>query len=142
MRDIVLCSGNSAKLQTLNYLAEDSKYKGLFSVKVPESIDVKEDGATFQENAHHKLREYMKAYRNEFPCAIFMAEDSGLQIQALYGEPGVYSRRYLGEDVPYEDKMKNILSRMENEKNRGCRYFSYVAEAVPTLNDTGIHPSL
>lgn len=61
-----------------------------------------------------------------------MADDSGLEIDALNKEPGVYSARYLGKDTPYVEKNAIILKRLEHATNRSARFISVVAIAKPS----------
>lgn len=70
--------------------------------------DIIEDGKTFEENAMIKAKEIAK-YTDE----IVLADDSGLEIDYLNKEPGIYSARYMGEDTPYEVKNANLLERLK-----------------------------
>lgn len=92
------------------------------------NIDIIEDGKTFEENAIKKAVEIMNITNK-----IVLADDSGLEIDYLDGEPGVYSARYMGEDTPYEiknNKILDILKDVEEEK-RGARFISVIALAIP-----------
>ena len=62
-----------------------------------------------------------------------MADDSGLEIDCLNGEPGIYSARYLGEETPFEVKSRDFLRRMENvpEQKRGARFVCAIAAVFP-----------
>jgi len=66
-----------------------------------------------------------------------MADDSGLEIDALNKEPGVYSARYLGKDTPYVEKNAIILKRLEGVENRAARFISVVAIASPHSGMSG-----
>ena len=91
--------------------------------------EVEETGKTFAENALLKAR--AGCADSMMPC---IADDSGLCIDALNGEPGVYSARYLGEDTPYAEKMRLILERMRDvpAEKRTARFVSAVACVFPT----------
>lgn len=83
--------------------------------------DIEETGLTFDENARLKA---LHIYRlTNIPC---IADDSGLEIEALNNEPGVYSARYLGENTSYLIKNQVILDRMKDSINRSARFVSVV----------------
>ena len=90
--------------------------------------DVEETGATFEENAMLKARS--GCADSMMPC---IADDSGLCIDALGGRPGVYSARYLGEDVSYPQKIAGLLEELKNipEEKRTARFVSAVACVFP-----------
>lgn len=74
-------------------------------------LEIEEDGATFEENAIIKARAVAKALAEqgkEQECVV-MADDSGLEIDCLNGEPGIYSARYLGEETPFEVKSLSLI---------------------------------
>ena len=87
-----------------------------------------EDGSTFKENALIKARAVWNCTGD-----IVLADDSGLVIDYLNGEPGIYSARYMGEDTPYEEKNKNLISRMEGagEGERSARFVCAIAAILP-----------
>lgn len=91
--------------------------------------DIIEDGATFGENAVIKA----KAVAEFAPDAIVMADDSGLEVDYLNKEPGIYSARYLGEDTSYREKNANIISRLEGVpvEKRSARFVCAIAAALP-----------
>ena len=84
---------------------------------------------SFEENAVIKA----KAVSEVVPGAIVLADDSGLQIDYLNGEPGIYSARYLGEDTSYHVKNANLLARLEGvaEEKRTARFVCAIAAAMP-----------
>ena len=89
-------------------------------------FDIVEDGTTFQENAAIKA----DFIRNQ--CNIMaIADDSGLEIDALNKEPGIHSARYLGHDTDYTYKNTVILERMKGVTNRSARFVSAIALAIP-----------
>ena len=100
--------------------------------------DVVEDGATFEENAMIKAKEIAK-YTDE----IVLADDSGLEIDYLNKEPGIYSARYMGEDTPYEVKNANLLERLKGveKEKRTARFVCAIACAFPdghTITTRGV----
>lgn len=91
-------------------------------------VDVEENGQTFEENAVIKAREIMKVTGE-----IVMADDSGLEVDALNKEPGIYSARYMGHDTSYHVKNKNIIDRLEGKQGaeRSARFVCAIAAAFP-----------
>ena len=79
-----------------------------------------ETNPTLQENALQKAK-YVNTHYG-FNC---FADDTGLEIDALGGEPGVYSARYAGEDCNAEDNMQKVLKRLSGEENRMAKFISY-----------------
>lgn len=94
--------------------------------------EAEENGATFIENAIIKARDIAA----RVPDAIVMSDDSGLVVDALDGEPGIYSARYLGEDTPYSIKNANIISRLEGipMEERTARFVCAIAAVLPDGN--------
>ena len=90
--------------------------------------DAEENGTTFEENALIKARAVA-----EQTDALVLADDSGLEIDYLGGEPGVYSARYLGEDTSYEIKNQKILDRLAGvpEEKRTARFVCVIAAVLP-----------
>ena len=86
--------------------------------------DIEENGKTYEENALIKARAVAA-----FTKDIVMADDSGLEIDALNKEPGIYSARYLGEDTPYSIKNANLIQRPEEK--RTARFVCAIAAVLP-----------
>ncbi len=84
--------------------------------------EIIEDGATFEENAMIKARAV--SFACEYPC---IADDSGLEVDALGGEPGIYSARYAGEHGNDEENIKKLLLRLDGVKERSAHFVSAVA---------------
>jgi XTP/dITP diphosphohydrolase len=117
-------SGNAGKLrefrlagQLLNVDVEP--LPGLKSIIAPE-----ETGATFEENACLKA-----AYYSRFAPGLLFADDSGLAVDVLGGEPGVYSARYAGEHATDEDNNHLVLERLGNNPDRTARFVCVIALA-------------
>ena len=102
---LVVFTNNAHKLQEMREILDGLSYsvQGYREV-FDRDIDVVEDGLTFQENAIKKVHALP-----DIPNAYFLAEDSGLEIDALNGRPGVYSARY-GGDVSFQEKCANFES--------------------------------
>lgn len=97
--------------------------------------DVVEDGATFEENALIKATEIAKIARQmpAYADAIVLADDSGLEIDYLNKEPGIYSARYMGEDTSYDIKNRSFLERLAGvaDAERTARFVCAIAAAFP-----------
>lgn len=93
------------------------------------SAEIVEDGSTFQENAMKKARAIARLLPND----VVMADDSGLEIDYLNKEPGIYSARYMGEHTSYDIKNNALLQRMENvpEEKRTARFVCAIAAVFP-----------
>ncbi|MFR4987258.1 MAG: XTP/dITP diphosphatase [Lachnospirales bacterium] len=127
MKEVVFATKNKGKIKEIQaILGNEYIVKSMEEIGI--NIDIIEDGKTFEENAIKKAVEIMNITNK-----IVLADDSGLEIDYLDGEPGVYSARYMGEDTPYEiknDKILDILKDVEEEK-RGARFVSVIALAIP-----------
>lgn len=90
--------------------------------------DVEENGTTFEENAVIKATEIMK-----LTGEIVLADDSGLEVDALDKEPGIYSARYMGYDTSYHIKNQNIIDRLAGKsgEERSARFVCAIAAAFP-----------
>jgi XTP/dITP diphosphohydrolase len=95
------------------------------------AINIVEDGTTYEENALIKVRAV--AAQPQAQGCIVMADDSGLEIDALNKEPGVYSARYLGEDTPYSVKNAELIHRLEGvpDEKRTARFACAIAAKLP-----------
>ena len=126
MERIVFATGNKGKLAEIREILKD--YEVVSMAEAGVDVDIIEDGSSFEENAMKKAEAVWKV------CGcLVMADDSGLVVDALGGEPGIYSARYLGEDVPFSEKMDDILRRMENvrEEERTARFVCAMAAILP-----------
>ena len=127
MKEIIFATKNKGKIKEIQaILGNDYIVKNMEEIGI--DIDVVEDGKTFEENAIKKAVE-IKNVTNK----IVLADDSGLEIDYLNGEPGVYSARYMGEDTPYDVKNAKILEILKDveEDKRGARFVSVIALAMP-----------
>ena len=90
--------------------------------------DIQETGTSFEENAAIKAETICK-----MTGAVALADDSGLEVDYLNKEPGIYSARYMGEDTSYDIKNANIISRLEGgpEEKRTARFVCAICAAFP-----------
>lgn len=115
-QQIVLASGNKGKLKEFEqmFAAFNIQMLAQSEFDVPE---VAETGTTFVENAIIKAR-----HAAEITGMAAIADDSGIEVDALQGEPGIYSARYAGEEATAEDNYQKLLAAMEGESNRKARF--------------------
>lgn len=125
---IVFATGNEGKMKEIRLILADLGLEILSMKEAGVDLDIVEDGKSFEENAAIKARAVW-----EKTGGIVLADDSGLVIDYLDGEPGIYSARYLGEDTSYEYKNRVILERMEKAQGeeRSARFVSAIAAVLP-----------
>lgn len=122
MKTILIATNNQHKVEEFQQMLQPYGYNVKSLKDVGIDMDVEETGTTFQENAMLKARacyEYVK-----IPV---LADDSGFSVNALNGEPGIYSARYLGKDTSYDIKCQHIIELCENASDRGCVYTCAIA---------------
>ena len=125
---IVFETGNEGKMREVRLILQDLGFPVLSMKEAGVSLDIEENGTTFAENAMIKARAVW-----EKTGGIVLADDSGLVVDYLGGEPGVYSARYLGEDTSYEIKNQAIIDRLADakEEERTARFVSAIAAVLP-----------
>lgn len=127
-RRMILATGNEGKMKEIRLMFEDLKLEILSMKEAGADLDIAEDGSTFQDNAEIKAKAVWDVTGD-----LVLADDSGLIIDYLNGEPGIYSARYLGEDTPYEEKNQIIIDRMAGTcgTERSARFVSAIAVVLP-----------
>jgi len=128
MRRLLFATGNAGKLREIREILADLDMEVVSMKEAGITIDIEENGSTYEENALIKARAVAAATGD-----IALADDSGLEIDCLNGEPGVYSARYMGEDTPYSVKNAELLKRLEGvpEEKRTARFVCVIAAAFP-----------
>lgn len=128
MTEIIFATGNKDKMREIREIMADCDVHIVSMKEAGIRVDIVEDGTTFEENAKIKARA-VAAHTD----AIVLADDSGLEIDALNKEPGVYSARYMGEDTSYRIKNGNLIQRLEGvpDEKRTARFVCAVAAAFP-----------
>lgn len=128
MKQLIFATGNEGKMREIRQILSDLDYEILSMKEAGIDTDIVEDGDTFEANAIIKA----KAIMEETGC-LTLADDSGLEIDALGGEPGIYSARYLGEDTSYEIKNQKIIERLQDvpEEKRTARFVCAIAAVFP-----------
>lgn len=130
MKKIIFATGNQGKLREIRDILGDLGMEILSMKEAGINVDIVEDGKTFEENAVIKAKAVAAALPDDMD-AIVMADDSGLEVDALNKEPGVYSARYMGEDTSYRIKNMNIVERLEGVpvEKRTARFVCTIAAA-------------
>ena len=107
MKKIIFATGNQHKLEEIRAILPGFDIISAKEARV--SLDIEETGTTFKENAYIKAKAIW-----DITGGIVMSDDSGLEVDYIGGEPGVYSSRYMGEDTSYTIKNQNIIDRLKN----------------------------
>lgn len=154
MYHIIFATGNAGKMKEIRQILSDPELSVYAMKEFGLNPEINENGKSFAENAVIKAQTVASAYREKYRNAdrqkqqtmpdpaetIVMADDSGLVIDYLNGEPGIYSARYLGEDTSYHIKNANLISRLEGvpEEERTARFVCAIAAVLPddTLLET------
>ena len=128
MKKLIFATGNAGKMKEIREILGSPDLEILSQKEAGIETHAEENGTTFEENALIKARAVA-----EQTDALVLADDSGLEIDYLGGEPGVYSARYLGEDTPYEIKNQKNLDRREGvpEEKRTARFVCVIAAVLP-----------
>jgi len=125
-KTVVLATRNQHKIQEIRALLADVPMTFLSLADFPDLPEVVEDGSTCQENAVKKARETALGTGHWA-----LADDTGLEVEALGGRPGVYAARYAGEHATYADNCEKLLEELNNvpEEQRKARFLTVMALA-------------
>ncbi|MED4048708.1 XTP/dITP diphosphatase [Priestia megaterium] len=128
MREIIIATKNAGKVKDFETLFSPKGFKVKSLLDFPEIEDVEETGVTFAENATLKAEAISSALNKPV-----IADDSGLAIDALNGEPGVYSARYAGENKDDNANIEKVLQKLNDVpfEKRTARFHCALAIAVP-----------
>ena len=128
MTQVIFATKNKGKIREITELLKDMPLEILSMEEAGLSMEIEENGTTFEENALIKARAVCKA-----SGCYALADDSGLAVDYLDGAPGVYSARYMGEETPYEIKNQKIISLLEKAKGkeRRAQFVSVIAFVTP-----------
>jgi XTP/dITP diphosphohydrolase len=125
---LLVATHNSSKLAEISKFLGEAPYELVSLSDLGISYDVEETGTTFEENALLKAKAY---------CALSglptLADDSGLEIDALNGAPGIYTKRYMGNHLTEQEKREALLAKLADVpvSQRGARFISVMALAWP-----------
>ena len=125
---IVFATGNEGKMREVRLILADLGMEILSMKEAGANPDIVENGKTFGENAQIKAQAVW-----EQTGGIVLADDSGLVIDYLNGEPGIYSARYMGEDTSYEIKNQALIERLAGAEgeDRSARFVCNIAAVLP-----------
>ena len=126
---IIFATKNNHKMKEIREILDGLGYEILSMTEAGVDIDVVEDGTTFEENALIKSR----TIRDHVKNAIVLSDDSGLEVDYLNGQPGIYSARWMGEDTSYDIKNQKLLNLLEGvpEEERTARFVCAIGAAFP-----------
>ena len=126
---IIFATGNENKMKEIRMILADLGLEILSMKEAGVFEEIEEDGMSFEENAEIKARAISRVMTND----IVLADDSGLEIDYLNKEPGVYSARYMGENTSYRIKNQIILDRLHGVPDivRSARFVCVIAAAFP-----------
>ena len=128
MKHIIFATSNEGKMKEIRLILKDLGIPVLSLKEAGISVDIVEDGTTFEENAIIKV----KAIR-PYTDGIILADDSGLEVDYLNKQPGVYSARFMGEDTPYTVKNQWIIDELKGveKEKRTARFVCSIAASLP-----------
>ena len=128
MKKIIFATGNQDKMREIREILADIDAEVVSMKEAGIHADIVEDGSTFEENAVIKAKTIC-----ELTGEITLADDSGLEIDYLNKEPGIYSARYMGEDTSYDVKNKNLIDRLDGvpKEKRTARFVCAIAAVLP-----------
>lgn len=125
---IIFATGNEGKMREVRMILGDLGIQVVSMKEAGVTAEAEENGTTFEENAIIKAKEIM-----EKTGEIVLADDSGLEVDALGGEPGIYSARYMGHDTSYHIKNNSLIERLEGKtgEERSARFVCAIAACFP-----------
>ncbi|WP_294152634.1 XTP/dITP diphosphatase [uncultured Clostridium sp.] len=130
MKKLILASNNNKKIKELKEILSDIQVKVRSLSDEGIHIDVVEDGTTFEENAKKKAKEIFEFLKEKGEDDfIVLSDDSGLEVDYLNGEPGVYSARYAGEHGEDDKNNEKLLKNLKGipKKERGAQFVCQIA---------------
>lgn len=130
---IIFATGNKGKVKEIQMILADLHVDILTMKEAGIELDIVEDGTTYEENALIKARAVAFECQKKGILSIVMADDSGLEIDYLNKEPGIYSARYMGEDTSYRIKNANLIERLDGvaDEKRTARFVCAIAAVMP-----------
>jgi XTP/dITP diphosphohydrolase len=128
MKKLIFATGNENKMKEIRMILADCGYEILSMKEAGIDVDIVEDGKTFEENATIKATAISK-----LAGCLVLADDSGLEVDAMDKAPGIYSARWQGEDTPYSIKNQKIIDNLKDvpEEKRTARFVCAIAAAFP-----------
>ena len=132
MKKLVFATGNKDKMREIREIMADCPVEIVSMKEAGITAEIVEDGKTFEENAMIKAKTIAEELKKRGEQVIVLADDSGLEIDYLNKEPGIYSARYMGEDTSYTIKNANLIQRLEGvpDEKRTARFVCAIAAAL------------
>ena len=133
MPRLLIATNNPSKAAELRALLEGCGWEIVTPADLGLDLNVDEDGETYEDNARKKALAGVKA-----SGLVTLADDSGIEIAAMGGEPGVHSARFLGDDASYGERFAEIDRRLADlpKEQRGCRFVCVMAVSDPASGET------
>ena len=127
-KKVIFATGNVGKMKEIKMILSDLDIELISMKEAGIDVEIDEDGASFEENALIKAKTIM-----ELTGELTLADDSGLEVDYLNKEPGIYSARYMGEETSYKIKNKSIIDRLKGVEgqDRSARFVCVIAAAFP-----------
>ena len=128
MKRLIFATGNKDKMKEIREILGSLPVEILSMKEAGIQAEIEEDGKSFEEKALTKARGVCR-----LAGEMVLADDSGLEIDYLNGEPGIYSARYMGEDTSYRIKNQNLMDRLSGvpDEKRTARFVCAIAAAFP-----------
>lgn len=128
MKKIIFATMNDGKMKEIKVILGDLNYEVVSLKEAGIAVDIEENGSSFEENAIIKAKAIM-----ELTNEIVLADDSGLEVDAMDRNPGIYSARFLGENTSYDIKNNYILDQLKEvpDDKRTARFVCAIACAFP-----------
>lgn len=141
---IIFATGNANKMKEIRMILADLGMEILSMKEAGIDVDVVEDGDTFEANALIKAKAIAEVAKERGMEAIVLADDSGLEIDYLNKEPGIYSARYAGTNTSYDIKNSILLARMKGvaDEDRTARFVCAIAAAFPDGTDAVVRGTM
>lgn len=124
MTTLILATNNKNKVREISEMLADSQIRVISQREAGIQLDVEENGTTFAENAAIKAHAIWNIAKEQGESCFVLADDSGLCVDALGGQPGVYSHRWAGENADDADRIRKLLDEMKNvpDGQRGAHF--------------------
>ena len=135
MNTVIFATSNEGKMREVRAILADMPVRVLSMKEAGIKVDVEENGTSFEENALIKASGIADCIPEEYKDdkVFVLADDSGLEVDYLNKEPGIYSARYMGEDTPYIIKNRAIIDRLAGvpDEKRTARFVCAIACVLP-----------
>lgn len=122
MKELMIATSNPHKVEEFKTMLAPLGYHVSSLLDLKEAIEIEETGSTFEENALLKARAIHELLQIDV-----IADDSGLAVNAMNGEPGIYSARFMGRDTTYDVKNQFIMDTCRDVADKGCQFICAIA---------------